>query len=267
MRILVTAQVLGAEADVDWRRVVREAAQRCGESGGQLCARLKGLTRCTGTALKVLREFYESVPPELDAVVLLRDDDDRRQTYDLEFFGEEGEQTHARFDDEEDDQSRDFVAVGGTFDHLHAGHRLLLAATALATKRRVFVGIAGDELLRAKKFASALQPFDARKESVLAYFRLSRPDLPVDVSALLDPAQPPKAATVEAITGLVVSEETLPGAEKLRTLRRDRGLSEPLHFIVVGLIGGGDDKRDDKLSSTDIRRRLQSQSSLPLTSS
>ena len=35
------------------------------------------------------------------------------------------------------------VAVGGTFDRLHAGHRLLLAATALVATRSIFVGITG----------------------------------------------------------------------------------------------------------------------------
>ena len=36
------------------------------------------------------------------------------------------------------------VAVGGTFDRLHVGHRLLLAATALVCTRRVYVGVTGD---------------------------------------------------------------------------------------------------------------------------
>jgi phosphopantetheine adenylyltransferase len=35
------------------------------------------------------------------------------------------------------------VAVGGTFDRLHAGHRLLLAATAVAASSCVYVGITG----------------------------------------------------------------------------------------------------------------------------
>jgi pantetheine-phosphate adenylyltransferase len=35
------------------------------------------------------------------------------------------------------------VAVGGTFDRLHAGHRLLLAATALVATDRVYAGITG----------------------------------------------------------------------------------------------------------------------------
>jgi pantetheine-phosphate adenylyltransferase len=33
--------------------------------------------------------------------------------------------------------------VGGTFDRLHAGHRLLLAATALVATHRVYAGITG----------------------------------------------------------------------------------------------------------------------------
>jgi hypothetical protein len=35
------------------------------------------------------------------------------------------------------------VAVGGTFDRLHAGHRLLLAATALVATKTVFSGVTG----------------------------------------------------------------------------------------------------------------------------
>ena len=37
------------------------------------------------------------------------------------------------------------VAVGGTFDRLHVGHRLLLAASALVCTRRVYVGVTGAE--------------------------------------------------------------------------------------------------------------------------
>ena len=40
------------------------------------------------------------------------------------------------------------VAVGGTFDRLHAGHRLLLAATALVTAGPVFIGVTGERLMQ-----------------------------------------------------------------------------------------------------------------------
>ena len=35
------------------------------------------------------------------------------------------------------------VAVGGTFDRLHVGHRLLLAATALVSTKQVYIGVTG----------------------------------------------------------------------------------------------------------------------------
>jgi hypothetical protein len=35
------------------------------------------------------------------------------------------------------------VAVGGTFDRLHAGHRLLLTAAALVSTKHVYIGITG----------------------------------------------------------------------------------------------------------------------------
>jgi hypothetical protein len=37
----------------------------------------------------------------------------------------------------------DNVAVGGTFDRLHCGHELLLASTALLSRKTVYVGITG----------------------------------------------------------------------------------------------------------------------------
>lgn len=36
------------------------------------------------------------------------------------------------------------VAVGGTFDRLHSGHELLLAATALVATEKVYIGVTGE---------------------------------------------------------------------------------------------------------------------------
>lgn len=37
----------------------------------------------------------------------------------------------------------EFVALGGTFDRLHAGHRLLLVSAALVSTKKLYVGITG----------------------------------------------------------------------------------------------------------------------------
>ncbi|KKZ66414.1 hypothetical protein EMCG_07918 [[Emmonsia] crescens] len=73
------------------------------------------------------------------------------------------------------------VAVGGTFDHLHAGHKLLLTATALAidavppgsepVQRTITIGITGDELLVNKKYAEFLESWDGRWRGVWAFMQ------------------------------------------------------------------------------------------------
>ncbi|KAJ5895149.1 hypothetical protein N7495_006840 [Penicillium taxi] len=64
------------------------------------------------------------------------------------------------------------VAVGGTFDHLHLGHKLLLTATALALEPSyatdesqeslLTVGVTGDALLVNKKYAEFLEDWNQR---------------------------------------------------------------------------------------------------------
>ncbi|KIX97872.1 uncharacterized protein Z520_06650 [Fonsecaea multimorphosa CBS 102226] len=81
------------------------------------------------------------------------------------------------------------VAVGGTFDHLHIGHKLLLTATILTAEpaqssrptekdsRLITVGITGDELLVNKKYGSHVEHWDVRQQrtaqfidSILAFY-------------------------------------------------------------------------------------------------
>ena len=71
------------------------------------------------------------------------------------------------------------VAVGGTFDHLHVGHKLLLTATALALEppdeddsgpqRVVTVGVTGDALLAKKKYAECLESWEERFQYTAAF--------------------------------------------------------------------------------------------------
>lgn len=151
------------------------------------------------------------------------------------------------------------TAVGGTFDHLHAGHRLLLAAAALVTSKTVYVGIAGEKLLASKKNADLLEPFEKRSATASAYIKACRPDLDVEISALLDPKEPPKAATMADITALVISRETVGGADKLADMRRDHGIEEPLQFVIVDLVGAeSQEPTAAKLSSSGIRKSMAS---------
>ena len=150
--------------------------------------------------------------------------------------------------------SADRVALGGTFDRLHAGHRLLLAAAAVLSRRRVYVGVTGEALLANKRFAAHLQPYAEREGAAVGYLREVRPGLEVEAGALLDPREPSAAATDPSMEVLVVSEETVGGGEEVNRQRGGLGHG-PLSLVVVGLVGV-DAATGDKLSSTDLRRRL-----------
>lgn len=126
------------------------------------------------------------------------------------------------------------VAVGGTFDRLHAGHRLLLSAAALVAEEVVFLGISGDALLTEKKHAALLEPLAIRSATAQKYLEACRPGLSVRVSTLSE--APPLAVSDASITALVVSSETLAGAQALAKARRDAGVTPDLEIIAVDLV-------------------------------
>lgn len=146
------------------------------------------------------------------------------------------------------------VAVGGTFDRLHAGHRLLLAVAALACTRTCYVGVTGDKLLASKANAHLLDSYEHRSVAAKEFLESVRPRLRVEMSALLDPAAPPKAATMADITALVISRETATGGAKLQQMRRDHGIEEALDLVLVDLVGAPSQAADaPKLSSSALR--------------
>ena len=156
------------------------------------------------------------------------------------------------------------VSVGGTFDRLHAGHRLLLAAAALVTDTRsgtLYVGVTGEALLANKSDKNKIQPYETRArnarrflESVLARPGFGDAKMRVEIGPLDD--APPLASTVQDMCALVVSHETLAGAAAVNAQREARGFL-PLKIVAVGVVGGvGDDdeaRQRSKLSSSALR--------------
>ena len=149
------------------------------------------------------------------------------------------------------------VAVGGTFSQFHAGHRLLLGATALVASRRVFIGIASDKLLENKAGRDKLEAYDTRAARAVAYTEaVSRGSLRGAVTAgpLTAADEPPLCATEENFDSIVVSEETVGGALWINEVRRAAGWHE-LVIVVVGLLlaKGDGDAGGVKISSSDLR--------------
>ncbi|KAJ2453552.1 hypothetical protein EV183_002191 [Coemansia sp. RSA 2336] len=155
------------------------------------------------------------------------------------------------------------VAVGGTFDHLHVGHKILLTAAAMAATKRVVCGISADRLLENKKYRELLEPYRDRELHVLLFLRKIRKDLIVELVPISDPYGP--TAVDASIEALVVSQETLAGSQSLNKRREENGLL-PMKLMAIDLVATLSDKPQSmqasaentalKVSSTAIRAAL-----------
>lgn len=152
------------------------------------------------------------------------------------------------------------VCLGGTFDHLHPGHKLLLQAAVLLLKIpkvgeepcTIIVGISNSELLAKKEYVEEMQSWDERARAVIAFLatqfntptteaaqvtrlevdggdtptmelRVNFCDGTADVRCvdIRDPFGP--TISEEAIDAIVVSGETREGGKAINSRRTDRG--------------------------------------------
>ena len=67
--------------------------------------------------------------------------------------------------------SYDHVVLGGTFDHMHTGHRLLLTESLLLARRRLLVGVTDGHLLESKVLPELMASYEERIERVREFLR------------------------------------------------------------------------------------------------
>ncbi|NMC07269.1 MAG: pantetheine-phosphate adenylyltransferase [Candidatus Lokiarchaeota archaeon] len=140
------------------------------------------------------------------------------------------------------------AGLGGTFDHLHAGHERLLQV-AFDFGAKVVIGLASDKLLANKKFKEFLQTFEQRKQGLIAFAEKIGRANDLTIIELDDPIGP--AITSPDIDVHVSSEETAPVAQHINEERRKRGL-QPLIMVTIPMVLKADGVR---YSSTEIRER------------
>jgi pantetheine-phosphate adenylyltransferase len=125
------------------------------------------------------------------------------------------------------------TALGGTFDHLHAAHKLLLHLSLFLTTHKLIVGVMTPSLLQSKSNAQLLQSLDERIRATKDFLSRQGTNVELDVVEIHDPFGP--TAWDGDIQALVVSKETVSGGEAVNKKRKERGLGK-LDVWVIDVI-------------------------------
>ncbi len=124
------------------------------------------------------------------------------------------------------------VAVGGTFDEFHRGHKVLLQR-AFEIGYYVVIGLCSDEFVMKLAKPHVTAPYGERLEGLKAFLEHLNHSGRAEIIPLNDPYGPTIADT--CIEALVVSEETKRNAERINELRKEKGL-KPLFIVVVTMV-------------------------------
>jgi pantetheine-phosphate adenylyltransferase len=139
------------------------------------------------------------------------------------------------------------VAVGGTFDEFHKGHRALLTK-AFEVGERVQIGLCSDEFVKKLGKPHITASYDERIEELKAFLLKNGLLKRAEIFALDDPF----GITLSngGIQALIVSKETEPTAQRINEKRKKSGMP-PLHIVTIDMIPS---ENHSPISTTRIRR-------------
>ncbi len=138
------------------------------------------------------------------------------------------------------------VAVGGTFDSLHRGHKILLR-TAFRAADKVLIGVSRNGFVRQLRKGHRVDPYPKRRRELLLFLKKEGLDGRARIVPLDDPYGP--AINDSTVRALVVSRVTKRMAGRINSIRKRRGLT-PLRVVSIRMVLAED---FEPISSTRIR--------------
>ena len=121
------------------------------------------------------------------------------------------------------------VAVGGTFDEFHKGHRALLKK-AFEVGDRVLIGLCSDDFVEKLKKPHRIASYDQRLEELKRFLRKRAVLERAEIIPLNDPYG--VAVSKNRLDAIVVSKETEPRAYEINEKRRIKGLPSLKVFVI-----------------------------------
>jgi cytidyltransferase-like protein len=130
------------------------------------------------------------------------------------------------------------IALGGTFDRMHNGHRKLLTVAAAVASEVIIIGITSSLMLASKKNASQIEPIETRCQNVQNFLDLiiGKTSLPlttkvkVEIVVIDDPWGP--AIVRPDLDGIVASSETIKGVRMINEQRIAKQMNGLIPVIV-----------------------------------
>ncbi|PIC54217.1 hypothetical protein B9Z55_000356 [Caenorhabditis nigoni] len=144
------------------------------------------------------------------------------------------------------------VVLGGTFDRLHNGHKVLLNKAAELASDDIVVGVTDKEMIAKKSLFEMIEPVEIRMKNVVDFVEDISGEAKCLTEPIIDPFGP--STRIQDLEAIVVSRETLKGADAVNKIRNEHGMSQ-LDVIIVELVEGNDEILNETKISSSSRRR------------
>lgn len=147
------------------------------------------------------------------------------------------------------------VGLGGTFDHFHLGHQAFINfASRLGDQ--LIIGITADHLTSQKFFASSIEPLKVRVGSVKHFCHHQQIKAEIEI---IHDVYGSTLSEQSPIQALVVTAETLSGAEKINQARQQLHLPTfPIISCALVKDDAGKDLHSERIRGGEVSRDGQS---------